>query len=87
VYPPSSVSALVSVFVMRTSTSPMPCAGVVQVRRSLETMTTAVASVPSKVTVAPALNPRPVMTTAVPPAGIPVLGSIARTSTIGSSYS
>ena len=64
------VSGLVTVRV----TAPAVRAGVVAVMVVAEVTVTAVAAVPPRVTVAPVVNPVPVMVMAVPPARGPVVG-------------
>ena len=59
------------VFLTTISASPPACAGVVAVIDVAETTVTLVAAVPPIATVAPALNPVPVIVMAVPPLLLP----------------
>ena len=67
------------VLVTTTLAAPAACAGVVALILVVLLTTTPVALVPPIVTVLPAMNPEPVIVTAVPPAVDPLAGDMAIT--------
>ena len=68
-----------SLFVTTTFTAPAACEGVVAMIEVLLATVTPVAAVPPRLTVAPLMNPVPVIVTDVPPAVPPEAGEIAVT--------